>query len=57
MAQQFNIRLPKISHEQINHLSETYGLTKTQVVILAIDRLTQALDAESEAAQKDLRRL
>ena len=57
MSQQFNIRLPKYSHDQINDLSQTHGLTKTQVVILAVDRLTRALAGESEDAQKDLRRL
>ena len=57
MSQQVNVRLPKLTRDQIDELSETYGLTKTQVVILAVDRLTRALASESEEAQKDLRRL
>ncbi len=57
MSQQFNVRLPKLAHDQIDYLSETYGLTKTQVVILAVDRLKRDLDIESDAAQKDVRML
>ena len=57
MSQQFNVRLPKLAHDQIEDISETYGLTKTQVIILAVDRLKRALDSESDAAQKDVRML
>ena len=57
MSQQVNVRLPKLTRDQIDELSQTHGLTKTQVVILAIDRLTQALASESQEAHKDLRRL
>ena len=57
MSQQVNVRLPKLTRDQIDNLSETHGLTKTQVVILAVDRLTRALAGESETARKDLRRL
>ena len=57
MSQQVNVRLPKLTRDQIDELSQTHGLTKTQVVILAIDRLSQALDSESQEAHKDLRRL
>ena len=57
MSQQFNIRLPSLTHEQINELSQTHGLTKTQVIILAVDRLSRALETESDEARKDLRRL
>ena len=57
MAQQVNVRLPKLTRDQIEDLSETHGLTKTQVIILAIDRLTRALASETEEAHKDLRRL
>ena len=56
-SQQLNVRLPKLAHDQIDELSEVYGLTKTQVIILAVDRLTRALAAESEEARKDARRL
>lgn len=57
MSQQFNVRLPDLTHHQINQLSETHGLTKTQVIILAVDRLTNALVDQNAEAQKDLRRL
>lgn len=57
MSQQFNVRLPKLAHDQINELSETYGLTKTQVIILAVDRLNRVLASERAEAQKDVRML
>lgn len=57
MSQQFNARLPELTHQQITQLSETHGLTKTQVIILAVDRLTNALVDQNAEAQKDLRRL
>ena len=57
MSQQFNVRLPELTHHQITQLSETNGLTKTQVIILAVDRLTNALVDQNAEAQKDLRRL
>ena len=57
MSQQFNVRLPKLTHDQIAQISETHGLTKTQVIILAVDRLSTALFTQDEVAQKDLRRL
>jgi len=44
--EQFNVRLPGMTLEQIDLIAETYGLTKTQVVILAVDRLTSAVDPE-----------
>ncbi len=56
-SNQFNARLPQLTHSQINTLSELHGLTKTQVVILAIDRLARALEAESSEALRDARRL
>lgn len=57
MPQQFNVRLPELTHAQIAQISDGHGLTKTQVVILAIDRLTSALAGQDEHAKKDLRRL
>jgi len=57
MSQQFNVRLPELTRQQITQLSETHGLTKTQVIILAVDRLTNALVDQNAEAQKDLRRL
>jgi hypothetical protein len=56
-SSQFNARLPRLTHEQISELSEAYGLTKTQVVILAIDRLTRDLKSDSIEADKEARRL
>lgn len=56
-SSQFNARLPKLTHEQITRLADSYGLTKTQVIILAVDRLARDLDSESAEAGKDLRML
>jgi hypothetical protein len=56
-SSQFNARLPQITHDQINGLVHDYGLTKTQVVIVAVDRLARELKAESAEADKDVRRL
>lgn len=39
----FNARLPKLTHDQINELADEYGLTKTQVLILAINQLHRYL--------------
>lgn len=39
---QFNIRnLPEITAQQINELTAKLGITKTQLVIMAIDRIYQ----------------
>ena len=38
-SSQFNARLPQLTHAQINDLAATHGLTKTQVIILAVDRI------------------
>lgn len=43
MTTQFNTRLPQISHDQIDQIATEYGLTKTQIAILAIDRLARDL--------------
>lgn len=56
-SSQFNARLPQLTHSQINNLAVVHGLTKTQVIILAVDRLTRELGAESFEANKDARRL
>lgn len=56
-SSQFNARLPQLTHAQINALSEVHGLTKTQVIILAVDRLARDLDAGSLEASKDVRLL
>lgn len=57
LSSQFNARLPQLTHDQITRLADGYGLTKTQVIILAVDRLARDLDAESAGAEKELRRL
>jgi hypothetical protein len=50
-SSQFNARLPHLTHKQITDLSEAYGLTKTQAIILAVDRLTRELKVESPEDQ------
>jgi predicted DNA-binding protein len=57
MSKQFNTRLPELTHEQIDTLSQAHGLTKTQVIILAVDRFVRALESRSEEADRDIRRL
>jgi hypothetical protein len=56
-SSQFNVRLPLLTHNQIDGLSADYGLTKTQVVIVAVDRLARELQADSADANKDVRML
>ena len=56
-ASQFNARLPQLTHDQIKELTDAYGLTKTQVVILAVDRLARELSAKSSQASKDAKML
>ncbi len=47
MRTQTNLRLPAVTLDQIDLICETYGLTKTQVMIMAIDRLAHALNPET----------
>lgn len=56
-SSQFNARLPHLTHDQISQLAEDYGMTKTQVVIIAVDRLARELQADSAEAHKDVRML
>ena len=56
-SNQFNARLPVLTHDQINQLADDYGLTKTQVIIVAVDRLVRELRVESADANKDVRML
>lgn len=56
-SSQFNARLPQLTHNQISALSMAYGLTKTQTIILAVDRLARDLKSDSAEAEKDARRL
>jgi hypothetical protein len=55
-ATQFNVRLPQLAQDQINWLASEFGLTKTQVIILAVDRFTRDLQAQTNEAAKDIRR-
>lgn len=43
-SKQLNVRLPSHTHKQLDRLVAKLGMTKTQVLILAIDRL----DSEEE---------
>jgi hypothetical protein len=56
-SSQFNARLPKLTHNQISNLAAVHGLTKTQVIIVAVDRLARDLAADSAEARKDVRML
>jgi hypothetical protein len=56
-ASQFNVRLPLLTRDQIGELVDEYGLTKTQVIIVAVDRLNRELQAKSAKASKDVRML
>jgi len=56
-SSQFNTRLPLLTHEQISQITKDYGLTKTQIIIMAVDRLARDLSAESAEAKKDVRML
>jgi hypothetical protein len=42
-TKQLNTRIPEITQEQIDQIADKYGLTKTQILILAIDRLARDL--------------
>ena len=44
--EQFNVRLPGMTLEQIDLITSTYGLTKTQAIIVAVDRMTAQVDPE-----------
>jgi hypothetical protein len=56
-SSQFNARLPKLTHTQINKLADEHGLTKTQVIIVAVDRLARDLEAEIPEANKAVKML
>ena len=56
-SSQFNARLPQLTHAQINDLAAMHGLTKTQVIIVAVDRLARDLNAELYEASRDVKRL
>ena len=43
-----NIRLPKRTHEQLEALKAQSGMTKTQLVIMALDRIASEILAKDE---------
>ena len=43
MTTQLNARLPELTHKQLDELIIATGMTKTQLLILAIDRLAREL--------------
>lgn len=54
MTQQSNFRLPTYTNEQIERLVIETGMTRTQIIILAIDRLNQQLYGYNPEAPQDL---
>ena len=53
----YNEQAKRLATHEINALVDEHGLTKTQVVILAVDRFSRELSAQSQEAHKDVRRL
>jgi|SRR5579859_2333395 len=51
MAEQLNVRIPKSTENQLDELREWTGMTQTQLVIQAIDRLYQELTKEKAALE------
>jgi len=50
-SKQKNYRLPTLTLEQIAKLRDRTGMTETQVIIAAIDRMARELLSESEGTQ------
>lgn len=50
-SKQKNYRLPTITLEQIAKLQDQTGMTETQVIIRAIDRMAQELLSEADITQ------
>ena len=40
-TERFNARIPKLTANQIERLADKLGLTKTQLLIVAVDRMAQ----------------
>ena len=54
MAHEFlNVRLPRFTALQIDRLCEHLGVTKTQLVVLAIDRMMRELDQGALSSDAD----
>lgn len=52
-GKQKNYRLPTLTLEQIARLRSRTGMTETQVIIAAIDRMARELLSESEDTQSN----
>lgn len=50
--EQFNTRLSKLTHKQIEELANYYSMNKTEVVTIAIDRLYKELKPRQEQTLK-----
>jgi hypothetical protein len=46
MTKQLNVRVPKITKQQIKDLQRWTGMTQTQTLLMAIDRLHQEYKRE-----------
>lgn len=51
MTKQVNVRLPEFSRDKLDRLEKKTGMTRTQVLIIAIDRL--ALEELAEPVAVD----
>lgn len=51
MRKQLNIRIPDLTEQQIAAIMKHYGISKTEVVILAVDRLERSM-RRKRAAEK-----
>ena len=45
MTKQINTRLPELTQSQLSDIAEIHGLTITQIMIIAIDRLHTQLQS------------
>ncbi|NLE43714.1 MAG: hypothetical protein GX620_03235 [Chloroflexi bacterium] len=43
MREQLNVRIPTITQDQVEDLCTRLGLTRTQLVIMAIDRMAREM--------------
>lgn len=47
-SKQYNVRLPRLTQQQLEELAAATGLTTTQTVIVAIDRMHHQLMVQGE---------
>ncbi len=52
-TKQFNARIPQITQQQIDKIARLTGMTKTQIIILAIDRLARDLTPDEMILHSD----